>query len=46
MKPVNRPAIDRPVLVVESTDVDGAGIPVIITRARCPADRLSLTIET
>src|SRR5215471_9532392 len=39
-------ALGRPILVVESTDVDGAGVPVITTRARFPADRLSLTIET
>ncbi len=39
-------ALGRPILVVESTDVDGTGAPVITTRARIPADRLSLTIET
>jgi GntR family phosphonate transport system transcriptional regulator len=39
-------ALGRPILVVESTDVDGAGVPVITTRSRFPADRLSLTIET
>ena len=39
-------ALGRPILVVESTDIDGAGIPVITTRARFPADRLTLTIET
>jgi GntR family transcriptional regulator, phosphonate transport system regulatory protein len=39
-------ALGRPILVVESTDVDGAGVPVITTRARFPADRLTLTIET
>jgi GntR family phosphonate transport system transcriptional regulator len=39
-------ALGRPILVVESTDVDGTGIPVITTRARFPADRLTLTIET
>jgi GntR family phosphonate transport system transcriptional regulator len=39
-------ALGRPVLLVESVDVDGAGIPVITTRARFPADRLALTIET
>src|SRR5262249_62392089 len=39
-------ALGRPILVVESTDVDGVGIPVITTRARFPADRLTLTIDT
>jgi len=39
-------ALGRPILVVESIDVDGTGVPVITTRARFPADRLSLTIET
>jgi GntR family phosphonate transport system transcriptional regulator len=39
-------ALGRPILVVESTDVDGTGSPVITTRARFPADRLTLTIET
>jgi len=39
-------ALGRPILVVESTDIDGAGLPVITTRARFPADRLTLTIET
>jgi GntR family phosphonate transport system transcriptional regulator len=39
-------ALGRPILVVESTDVDAGGVPVITTRARFPADRLTLTIET
>jgi len=39
-------ALGRPILVVESIDVDGAGVPVIATRARFPADRLTLTIDT
>ncbi len=41
-----RIALGRPILVVDSTDLDGTGVPVITTRARFPADRLSLTIET
>jgi GntR family transcriptional regulator, phosphonate transport system regulatory protein len=39
-------ALGRPILVVESTDVDAGGVPVTTTRARFPADRLTLTIET
>jgi GntR family phosphonate transport system transcriptional regulator len=39
-------ALGRPILAVESIDVDAVDVPVITTRARFPADRLTLTIET
>ena len=41
-----RLALGRPILVVDSVDADRAGIPVITSRARFPADRLALTIDT
>jgi GntR family transcriptional regulator, phosphonate transport system regulatory protein len=41
-----RVAIGRPLLVVESIDVDGDGVPVLTTRSRFAADRLELVIET
>jgi hypothetical protein len=31
---------------VESVDVDGEGIPILMTRSRFAADRLELVIET
>jgi GntR family phosphonate transport system transcriptional regulator len=39
-------ALGRPVLVVDSIDIDAAGVPVISSRTRFAADRLALTIET
>jgi GntR family phosphonate transport system transcriptional regulator len=41
-----RIALGRPLLIVESVDVDGDGVPVLATRARFAADRLELVIET
>ncbi len=35
-----RVAIGRPLLVVESVDVDGDGVPVLTSRSRFAADRL------
>ena len=39
-------AIGRPLLVVDSVDVDGDGVPVLTTRARFAADRIELMIDT
>jgi GntR family phosphonate transport system transcriptional regulator len=39
-------ALGRPILVVDSVDVDGDERPVLTTRARFAADRLELIIET
>jgi GntR family phosphonate transport system transcriptional regulator len=39
-------SLGRPILVVDSVDVDGSGLPVITTRTRFAGDRLALTIET
>jgi GntR family transcriptional regulator, phosphonate transport system regulatory protein len=39
-------ALGRPILVVDSLDVDGEGSPVLTTRARFAADRLELVIES
>jgi len=36
----------RPILLVESIDVDGEGVPVLATRARFAADRLEFVIES
>jgi GntR family phosphonate transport system transcriptional regulator len=36
----------RPILLVESIDVDGEGLPVLATRARFAADRLEFVIES
>jgi len=41
-----RLARGRPLLVVDSVDVDAAGLPVLATHARFAADRLELVIET
>jgi GntR family phosphonate transport system transcriptional regulator len=41
-----RIALGRPLLIVDSVDVDGNGTPVLATRARFAADRLELVIET
>jgi GntR family transcriptional regulator, phosphonate transport system regulatory protein len=41
-----RIALGRPMLVVDSVDVDGDGIPVLTTHARFAADRLEFVIET
>jgi GntR family transcriptional regulator, phosphonate transport system regulatory protein len=41
-----RVAIGRPLLVIDSVDVDGAGVPVLASRSRFAADRLELVIET
>jgi GntR family phosphonate transport system transcriptional regulator len=36
----------RPILLVESVDVDGEGSPVLTTRARFAADRLEFVVES
>lgn len=41
-----RIALGRPVLLVESMDVDDTDTPVLATQARFAADRLELVIET
>ena len=41
-----RVAIGRPLLVIESVDIDSDGVPVLATRSRFAADRLELVIET
>src|SRR5499426_4759443 len=41
-----RIALGRPMLVVDSIDVDAGGAPVLTTHARFAADRLELVIET
>jgi len=41
-----RVTVGRPLLIVDSTDIDGDGVPVLTTRARFAADRLELVIET
>ena len=41
-----RIAVGRPLLIVDSVDVDDAGIPILTSRARFAADRLELVIET
>jgi GntR family phosphonate transport system transcriptional regulator len=38
--------LGRPILVVESVDVDADGCPVLTTRARFAADRLEFVIES
>jgi GntR family phosphonate transport system transcriptional regulator len=38
-------SLGRPILVVDSVDADGAGCPILTTRARFAADRLELVIE-
>jgi GntR family phosphonate transport system transcriptional regulator len=38
--------LGRPILVVESVDVDGDGCPVLTTRSRFAADRLEFVIES
>jgi GntR family phosphonate transport system transcriptional regulator len=40
-----RIALGRPLLVVDSIDVDADGVPVLMTHARFAADRLELVIE-
>jgi GntR family phosphonate transport system transcriptional regulator len=40
-----RIALGRPLLVVDSIDVDAAGIPVLTTHSRFAADRIELVIE-
>ena len=42
---VLRIALGRPLLVVDSVDVDADGAPILATRARFAADRLELVIE-
>jgi len=39
-------ALGRPLLVVDSVDVDADGVPVLTNRARFAADRVSLVVET
>jgi GntR family phosphonate transport system transcriptional regulator len=39
-------ALGRPILVVESVDVDAEGCPVLTTRSRFAADRLEFIIES
>lgn len=41
-----RIALGRPMLVVDSVDVDSNGVPVLTTHARFAADRLEFVIET
>jgi GntR family phosphonate transport system transcriptional regulator len=41
-----RIAIGRPLLVVDSVDIDGEGVPILTSRSRFAADRLELVIET
>jgi GntR family phosphonate transport system transcriptional regulator len=41
-----RIALGRPMLVVNSVDVDGVGLPILVTRARFAADRLELVVDT
>jgi GntR family phosphonate transport system transcriptional regulator len=41
-----RIALGRPLLIVDSIDVDDAGVPILTSRARFAADRLELVIET
>lgn len=41
-----RIALGRPLLIVDSVDVDSAEVPILTTRARFAADRLELVIET
>ena len=38
-------ALGRPILVVESTDVDADGGPLLITRARFAAERVEFVVE-
>src|SRR6266404_1641102 len=38
-------ALGRPILVVDSTDVDAGGIPLLTTRARFAAERVEFVIE-
>jgi GntR family transcriptional regulator, phosphonate transport system regulatory protein len=40
-----RIALGRPLLVIDSVDVDDAGVPILTSRARFAADRLELVIE-
>src|SRR5262249_45115176 len=39
-------ALGRPILIVDSVDVDGDDCPALTTQARFAADRLELVIET
>jgi GntR family phosphonate transport system transcriptional regulator len=41
-----RIAVGRPLLIVDSVDIDSDDAPVLTTRARFAADRLELVIET
>lgn len=41
-----RVATGRPLLVVDSVDIDGDGVPILTSRSRFAADRLELVIET
>src|ERR1700737_1957395 len=38
-------ALERPVLVVDSTDVDAGGAPLLTTRARFAAERVEFVVE-
>jgi GntR family phosphonate transport system transcriptional regulator len=38
-------ALGRPVLVVDSTDVDAGGVPLLTTRARFAAERIEFVVE-
>jgi len=40
-----RIALGRPLLVVDSVDVDADGVPLLATHTRFPADRLELVVE-
>jgi GntR family transcriptional regulator, phosphonate transport system regulatory protein len=39
-------ALGRPLLIVDSVDVDSDNVPILTTRARFAADRMSLVVET
>jgi GntR family transcriptional regulator, phosphonate transport system regulatory protein len=39
-------ALGRPVLVVDSTDVDGAGKPIVTKRSRFAAERVEFVVES
>ena len=39
-------ALGRPVLVVDSTDIDAAGKPLLTTRSRFAAERVEFLVES
>ena len=46
MPRILRLAPGRPILLVDSVDVDDTGRPVLATRARFAADRVEFVVET